>query len=82
MRARSSAGARRRLPDHDVPVGDVFEKDARHPGSEGFGLGLAIVKQFVEEHGGAVAVESHEGIGSTFSFTLPGRAAVSAPAAG
>jgi signal transduction histidine kinase len=34
-------------------------------------LGLAIVKSFVEAHDGAVAIESTEGLGSTFRFTLP-----------
>jgi len=37
----------------------------------GAGLGLAIVKRIVEAHGGQVGVESEEGKGSTFFFTLP-----------
>ncbi len=40
-------------------------------GFEGSGLGLAIAKSYVEMLGGKIWMESEEGIGSTFCFTLP-----------
>ena len=37
----------------------------------GVGLGLAISRELVERMGGTISCESEEGVGSTFSFTIP-----------
>jgi two-component system, OmpR family, phosphate regulon sensor histidine kinase PhoR len=52
-------------------VFDELESDSAN--GSGVGLGLAIIKSFVEAHGGRVSVESSEGKGSKFLFTLPMR---------
>jgi signal transduction histidine kinase len=66
------------IPEDRLEI--IFDKLESDPEKEGgTGLGLAIVKSFVEAHGGEVTVESKEGVGSTFRFTLPGRAKVSGP---
>ena len=39
--------------------------------NEGLGLGLAISKSYVEMLGGTISLETKEGLGSTFIFTIP-----------
>lgn len=61
------------IPSDDLP--HIFEQFYRgmnaRVAADGTGLGLTGVKHIVEQHGGTVAVESQEGVGTTFSVRLP-----------
>lgn len=46
-------------------------ENAVHKQIGGMGIGLYVVKELVERHGGTMAVESEEGVGSTFTVCLP-----------
>jgi signal transduction histidine kinase len=57
-------------------LGQVFERF--HRGRQvsstnygGLGLGLYITKQIIERHGGSIWVDSKEGQGTTFYFSIP-----------
>lgn len=51
----------------------IFERfwQAKETAHAGSGLGLSIAKGIIESHGGRIGVESRDGGGSDFYFTLP-----------
>ncbi|HEX6506522.1 MAG TPA: PAS domain-containing sensor histidine kinase, partial [Chloroflexota bacterium] len=61
------------IPAKDLP--HIFERFFRASNVvgqiAGVGIGLSGVRQIVEQHGGSIAAESQEGIGTTFTVRLP-----------
>jgi len=60
------------IPAAEIPhLFGAFEQGGEGRKRGGSGLGLAIARTIVQLHGGHISVESAEGRGSCFSFTLP-----------
>lgn len=64
------------IPEEEMP--HLFERfyRSRRIGQSaipGAGVGLAVAREIVVMHGGEITVESHEGVGSTFTMWLPAR---------
>jgi signal transduction histidine kinase len=59
------------IPSENLPR--VFDRfwQATRAGRQGAGIGLPITKGIVEAHGGRIWVESTQGQGTTFFFTIP-----------
>jgi two-component system phosphate regulon sensor histidine kinase PhoR len=60
------------IPSDELPrIFERFYKADRSRSGGGTGLGLAISRHLIDAHGGRIWVESVEGRGSAFFFTLP-----------
>ncbi len=60
-------------PEDRERIFESFTKSGSLAGKRntGAGLGLALSKEFIALHGGQIWVESEEGKGSTFTFSIP-----------
>ena len=63
--ADSGPGIRQDVKDH------IFEPFVTYGKKRGTGLGMSIAKKIITDHGGGIWVESEEGKGTIFYFTVP-----------
>lgn len=67
------------VQDRGIGISEEFQNQIFEPYKRavnvanigGLGLGLYIVRKFIEGHGGAIALKSEVGVGSSFTVTLP-----------
>lgn len=61
------------IPEYDIPqlFDPFYRSESTREKADGTGLGLSVTKEIVEQHGGRIMVDSHEGEGSLFTVILP-----------
>lgn len=69
-------------PEYKEKVFEIFRRLHGREKYPGTGIGLTVCRKIVAHHGGQISVQSEEGKGATFRFTLPGAVARSESANG
>jgi PAS domain S-box-containing protein len=58
-------------PEYKEKIFEIFRRLHGREKYAGTGIGLTVCRKIVVHHGGQISVESQEGKGATFRFTLP-----------
>jgi len=57
--------------EYQEKIFQIFQRVHNDPNVEGTGIGLSIVKKIIEQRGGEIEVDSEEGKGAAFHFSVP-----------